>query len=265
MTMKYSLYHRIVGNVRGHCLALLLITTAIFAWPIILLGRRYPKVHKLYHPVLFFLGETIVGDYFLFYHSSLLDELHQIRKEKGQPLTIVEIGPGNGTNLDYYPSDTNLIIIEKNQEYTKKFQEKLKKFHPKIKVVKEIMSDVTDLTPDDIADSSADIVVGTRIFCCIRKDLLTGEQIKRILKPDGKFFSLEFVQREPSTQDWKEKILRSVFRPLFTFVGCRINIQLPQAIFLKKLGFDVSRMKTVDCPCLPTYFSTVTYGVAVNS
>ena len=53
----------------------------------------------------------------------------------------------------------------------------------------------------------------------------------------------------------------------FVAMVCRVGTQLTQSnqTVLQKPGFDVSAMKTVNCPRLLTYFSTTTYNVAINS
>ena len=264
--MKDTLYHRICGNLRGSAVIAWFVLVAIFGWPLVLLSEVSLKVRAKFYWSFFSIFENFIGDYFYFYYSSLLEELHQIRQKKGEPLTIVEIGPGPWANFAYYPSDSNIILIERNEKFMPFIKENLEKY-PKMKLVKVIIADVTTLTPDDIADNSADIVVGTHIFCCIQNDLASGHQIKRILRPGGKFYSLEIVQRDPRTQGYVERVQRALFRPFYRFLamGCRLGTQLPQSNFLKDLGFDVSSMKTINCPCLPTYFSTTNYGVAINS
>ena len=265
--MKDTVYHRICGTLRGTWALTLFFLVAVFAWPLVLLAKVSQKFNSIFYLVFFFVAEKILGEYFSFYNSSLLEELHQVRHKKGKPLTIVEIGPGTGANLAYYPSDSNIIIIERNKNFLPIIEDNIKKNYPKMKLLKAIISDVTAVTSNDIADDSADIVVGTHIFCCIQNDLATGRQIKRILKPGGKFYSLEVVQRDPSTQGYIERVQRVLFRPFFRFVamGCRAGTQLPQSDFLKDLGFDVTALKTIDCPCLPTYLSTTTFGAAINS
>lgn len=189
-----------------------------------------------------------------------------MRREKGKPLTIVEIGPGNGCNLLFYPKDTELITIEKNECLQAALEDKLDKRFPQIKLIKSITGDVTKITDDDIPDNSVDIVVATHALCCIQNDVPTIKQIHRILKKGGKFFSLEIVQRLSDQQGFIEKALRKCFRPFFRFalLGCRCGTQFPQGIILQKMGFDVSQMKTSDCPDLPLFFATTSYGIAVK-
>ena len=265
--MKDSLYYRIDGKIRGTGFMVVFFLAATLGFPFVLLSKVSDSIRRKFYSLVFELALGLIDEYFSYYNANLLEELHQIRKAKGQPLTIVEIGPGPATNLPYFPADTNLIIIEKNAMFKPFIESTMQKDYPQMKLVKSVMSDVTIITSQDIPDSSVDFVVGTHIFCCIQNDLGTAKQIKRILKPGGKFFSLEIVQRDPSTQSWMERILRTVYPPFYRFVvhGCGLGTQRSQAIFLEKLGFDVSGMKTVECPCLPTYLSTTTYGVAVNS
>lgn len=264
--MVDTLKRRIIGKLRGNAGLLFLISNSIFAWPIVLLVKSYPKWSAYYYSMLFRVCGFLFDDVLSYYNSSLCEELHEIRRKKGQPLDILEIGPGHGANLPFFPADTQITIIEKKGKFVKMFEDEVKSKYPKMKLVKALEADVTKLTSNEVPDASFDLIIGTHVFCCIQNDNATGQFVKRVLRPGGKFFSLEIVQREPSTQSYAERLFRYIVRPLFRFISfnCQLGTQLPQSILLAKMGFDVKDMKTVDCPCLPTWFATTTYGVAVK-
>lgn len=252
-------------RVRGYLLYLVFVATSFYFWPLIILAKLNENFASFYYSTILKIIFSI--DFgFSYYYPTLFEQLYQLRQQKGQPLTIVEIGPGTGINLNYYPPDTNLITIEKNEPLESVVEDKLHTKFQRMKLVKAIVCDVTKLSPDDIADGSIDIVVGTHVLCCIQNDVGTIKQVKRILKPGGKFFTLEIVQRHPSEQGVIERVIRTSLRPFFRLVtlGCRVGTQLPQSTVLHEMGFDVTKVKTLDCPVVPIYFSTTTFGVAVK-
>lgn len=112
------------------------------------------------------------------------------KKLKG---TILEIGPGTGINLPYYPKNIKWVGIEPNKEmhkYIKKKSEKLK-----IKV--EIKNLKAEKIP--LKNSSADYVISTLVLCSVDSQEKTLSEIKRVLKKDGKFIFIEHVADKPLT------------------------------------------------------------------
>lgn len=262
--MAGSLLKRMKISALGYSLYFVVLLASIYFWPLVLLAKYNGQFREFYYSCIYKIlsKNPSLGHYY----PSLFEPLHEERREKGKPLRIVEIGPGNGGNLMFYPADSELITVEQNECLEAALEEKLEKKFPQMKLVKCIIGDVTKLTSHDIPDNSVDIVVLTHALCCIQNDIPTIKQVHRILKRGGKLFTLEIVQRLSQQQSFIEIALRKCFRPFFRFalLGCRVGTQLPQAIILERMGFDVSQLKTVDCPDLPIYFATTTYGVAVK-
>ncbi len=101
--------------------------------------------------------------------------------------TILEIGPGAGVNLGYYSPGMRWIGIEPNpymQAYLRKEAEKL-----------GLQVDLRTAVGErlDVADRSVDAVVGTLVLCSVSDVARVLKEIRRVLKPGGRFVFIEHV------------------------------------------------------------------------
>ncbi len=128
--------------------------------------------------------------------------------------TIVEIGPGTGTNLKYYDKNITWIGIEPNT-YA----------HPYIEKEAErqgvnnyrILSLTAQALP--LARDSVDAVVSTLVLCTVPDQPLALAEIRRVLKPGGKFVFMEHVAAPQGTF---MRALQRFLRPAWKIVadGC---------------------------------------------
>src|SRR5260370_11728267 len=90
--------------------------------------------------------------------------------------TVVEIGPGTGTNFRYYPRGVRWIGVEPNPY-----------MHPYLRRAGNaagIEVDVRQHHAENIglANGSADVVVTTAILCSVRDQVRALQEIRRVLK-----------------------------------------------------------------------------------
>ncbi len=141
---------------------------------------------------------------------------------------VLEIGPGTGANLGYYPSGTRLIGIEPNpymHDYLRREAERLSREI-------EIRNGAAERL--DVADASVDAVVSTLVLCSVRDQAATLAEVLRVLRPGGRFVFLEHVAAPQGT--WRRAVQRAV-RPLWGVLGdgCRPNRETWRAI--EQAGF----------------------------
>ena len=122
--------------------------------------------------------------------------------------TIVEIGPGTGTNLRYYPRGVRWIGVEPNPY-----------MHPYLRhagTAAGIDVDVRENGAETmgLADRSADVVVTTAVLCSVHDQAKTLQEIRRVLKPGGRLVFLEHVAAGRTTS------LRKVQRLVRPFWRC---------------------------------------------
>jgi ubiquinone/menaquinone biosynthesis C-methylase UbiE len=142
---------------------------------------------------------------------------------------VLEIGPGTGPNLSYYPRDIHWIGIEPNPF-----------MHPYLKQKAERLGLDIDLCTGtaehlDVEDNSMDAVVSTLVLFSVDNLATVLQEVLRVLKPGGRFFFLEHVAAPQGT--WLRRIQHWI-QPLWTIIGdgCHPERETWQA--LENAGFE---------------------------
>ncbi len=171
------------------------------------------------------------------------------------PTTIVEIGPGAGANFRYYPKNTTVIAIEPNAA-----------MHPHLrsKAGRHLIHlDLRGLNGErmDLPDSCVSAVVGTLVLCSVKDPDQVLSEVRRILRPKGRYIFLEHVAAVHDTpmRSFQEYLKRPWHR---LFDGCHLNRNTHTAISnagFSRVDMDCFKIKT---PFLP--FAPHIFGVAVN-
>eukprot|EP00092_Neocalanus_flemingeri_P091815 GFUD01116493.1.p1 GENE.GFUD01116493.1~~GFUD01116493.1.p1 ORF type:complete len:268 (+),score=82.37 GFUD01116493.1:28-804(+) len=174
----------------------------------------------------------------------LFKELNDMNK--GEQISILEIGAGPGANFKYFDREAVVQTVEPNLHFAKYFDENRSKF-PKldIKDIKEGFGE--DLSAAGIADASVDAVVMTLVLCSVQDQLKCLEEIKRVLKPGGKFFYIEHIIGEEGS------IIRTVHKLLmiggfwpFMADGCCTDRATDKV--METAGFGKLEQKKYDLP-----------------
>lgn len=153
--------------------------------------------------------------------------------------TIVEIGPGTGANLRYLPTGIKWIGIEPNPA-----------MHPHLRAENAKYGHVAEFRTSsaekmDIPDSSVDCVVATWVLCSVEDQGRVLSEIRRILRPGGRYLFLEHVAaRERS---WR-RLAQRLARPFSVwFCGrCRPDRLTDKAI--QSAGFSNVTIERIDLP-----------------
>ncbi|RZT91754.1 methyltransferase family protein [Ancylomarina subtilis] len=145
------------------------------------------------------------------------------------PDTVVEIGSGTGENLRYLRKGTHLIAIEPNEH----MHGSLKKTAEKYGISLEIRSLIGEAI--DLDDESCEFVVSTLVLCTVKDLDQCLKQVKRILKPSGKFVFIEHVKaRENSVLAMIQNLLHRPWH--YCFEGCHTNRDIQP--FIESAGFS---------------------------
>jgi len=172
----------------------------------------------------------------LFAHGLALgdDAQHQLYGDRKRALfadltgTVVEIGPGTGINLPYLPRGIRWIGIEPNPH-----------MHPFIREAAteqgiDIELRAASASDTGLPDTSADAVISTLVLCSVPNLDAALAEIKRILKPGGRFLFIEHVAAPDDS--WLRTLQRGI-RPLWKPLadGCRPDRKTAYAI--EQAGF----------------------------
>lgn len=170
------------------------------------------------------------------------------------PLDVVEIGPGAGANMRYYQSGTRVVAIEPNPRMHPFLRRRARR-HGLDLDIRTIHGEAVDLPHE-----SAAVVVATLVLCSVADPRRVIAEIRRILKPGGKFIFLEHVAAPPHSLlgHWQ----RWLHRPWhYLSEGCHLH--RPTHLLVAEAGFHQVEM---DCfmlsPALP--FRPHIYGTAIR-
>ncbi len=108
--------------------------------------------------------------------------------------TVLEIGPGPGTNMMYYPKEIELLLLEPNPFMHSYLRNQADAHGLKV--------DIRSTKGEQMVvhDRSVDFVVGTQVMCSVSNQLVVVAEILRALKPGGKFLFIEHVAAARGTR-----------------------------------------------------------------
>lgn len=164
--------------------------------------------------------------------DSVQDRLYGTRKRRllsDLDGDVLEIGPGTGVNLPYYPDGTRWTGLEPNPHMHDYAREKAKAQGCSVELHTGSAEDI------DLLDASVDAVVSTLVLCSVDDLPRALAEIRRVLRPGGRFVFLEHVAGpEGSARRRAQRLARPVWRPVAD--GCRPDRDTGAAI--KRVGFD---------------------------
>ncbi len=142
---------------------------------------------------------------------------------------ILEIGPGTGPNLAYYPSDVRWLGIEPNPAMYPYLQREAKR----LGMTFELRDGHAEQL--DAADNSMDAVVGTLVFCSVHDQQKALQEVLRVLKPGGRYV---FIEHVAAPRDTGQRRVQNLTSPLYQLTGdgCHPNRETWTAI--ENAGFD---------------------------
>ena len=161
------------------------------------------------------------------------------QRERIVPLAegrVLEIGFGTGLNLPFYTADKVDILwgLEPSQEMRELARKKLGATAIDVEFIKAPAEDVP------LETGSVDTVLLTYTLCTIPDACLALEEMRRVLKPDGKLLFCEHgLAPHEGVRKWQNRLNPTWKR----FVGgCNINRPIPDLI--EKAGFSIQTMDT---------------------
>ena len=170
------------------------------------------------------------------------------------PPTVVELGAGVGANMRYLPVDARLIAIEPNPY----MHTRLRRAASSLGVDLEIRRVVGERI--DLPEASADAVISSLVLCSVRDPAAVLAEIRRVLRPGGRFsFAEHVVAKRGTPTRWTQRILR---RPwAWIFEGCSCERDLASVI--QAAGFTSVELNhyRIHSPLLP--FNTHIAGTAI--
>ncbi len=153
---------------------------------------------------------------------------------------VLEIGAGTGANVPHYPASVSrLVLSEPDPPMRAKLSARAERAGRRGRI--EISSASASALP--FPDGSFDVVVSTLVLCSVSDLDATLGEVRRVLRPTGRFVYLEHVAAEPHSsrlrfQTWIEPVWRKLAG------NCHLTRRTGEAI--RRAGFDVERETAAD-------------------
>lgn len=144
------------------------------------------------------------------------------------PGRIVEIGPGRGDNFARYPAGTHVVAFEPNHA----MHEALRAAAGRHDIELELRAG--DASSMDLPDGSEDVVVSTIVLCSVGDPRPAVAEVRRVLRPGGRFVFVEHVGAPAGTR--RRRVQRLLRRP-WRFVGDGCDLTNDAAAALEEAGF----------------------------
>jgi SAM-dependent methyltransferase len=189
--------------------------------------------------------------------DTYMDRVYGSRKRKlftGLPAEVVEIGAGAGANMRYYKAGSRVVAIEPNPMMHPYLRRSAGR-HGVDLDIRAIQGEAIDLP-----NESAAAVVSTLVLCSVTDPQRVISEIRRILKPGGKFIFLEHVAAPEGSllARWQQWLHRPWH---YLSEGCHLHRSSHRLV--AEAGF---RQVEMDCfnldPALP--FRPHIFGTAIR-
>jgi SAM-dependent methyltransferase len=208
--------------------------------------RRADRVHgsglsaRLYDPFLWW-GEK----------SGLSRKRERLLSEaKGE---VLELGAGTGLNLAHYPSGLRRLVLSEPEEHKAAL---LLKRADRLGLEAEFVRASAEALPFE--DDSFDTVVATLVFCTVGDPETAISQVRRVLRPDGRWLLIEHVR---SDRPAIGRIQDRLARPWAAIAdGCQCNRRTLELI--EAGGFEIELTSVADKALMPPVARPIVAGVA---
>ena len=116
------------------------------------------------------------------------------------PPVIVELGPGAGANFRYLPAGTRLIAVEPNRRMHDALRRRAEQCR--------IDLDLRELEGEalDLPSASVDFVFTSLVLCSVAKPQQVVSEVRRVLRPEGRFACIEHVAAPEGSGDRKSVV-----------------------------------------------------------
>lgn len=145
------------------------------------------------------------------------------------PPTVLDLGAGSGASMRYLQRGSKVIAVEPNP-HMHGFLARRAAAHG---LAIDIHAAGGEAMP--LEDASVDAVICSLVLCTVPDPEATAREVRRVLRPGGRFICIEHVADPPDT--WVGRIQRWVFRPWrWFFEGCHTHRDTEQT--LRAAGFS---------------------------
>ncbi len=164
-------------------------------------------------------------------YGPAIDRLFEDRKRKLLGVvsgTVLEIGPGVGSNLRYLPRDGKWIGVEPNRFMHPYLRATLTEVGLKGTILDDCAENLT--LPTD----SIDTVICTLVLCSVNDPMASLREAFRVMKPGGRFVFIEHIPGGEGS--WLRRVQRVVW-PIWYVFGDGCCLKRDAVSYIKAAGF----------------------------
>ena len=168
--------------------------------------------------------------------------------------TVLEIGGGTGANLAHYrPAVTSLSITEPDASMLKRLERHVSAQAPSTMVLRAPAEDLP------FEDDAFDVVVSTLVLCGVDDQARAVREIRRVLRPGGRFLFLEHVRAADPAAARKQDRMNWLNRAV---VCCDCN--RPTLDTIEGAGLRVTALEHTELPKAPSFVRPAIVGSAIS-
>jgi ubiquinone/menaquinone biosynthesis C-methylase UbiE len=150
--------------------------------------------------------------------------------------SVLEIGAGTGLNVPYYPTKVSrLVLAEPDPHMRRRLAARVAEAH---RDGAEILDATADHLP--MAGATFDAVVATLVLCSVPRVDAALAEIRRVLKPGGRFVFLEHVAAEglPRRLRWQR-----IVEPFWKRISGNCHLTRRTEAAIAGAGFTFAEIK----------------------
>lgn len=167
---------------------------------------------------------------------------------------IAEIGAGNGPTFRYLEPGTVVHGIEPNPYFHRRLAQEARRRRLEL-VLHPVGAEQVDLP-----DASVDAVISSLVLCTVDDPASVVAEVRRILRPGGRFVFLEHVGARPGSA--VRRVQEAVFRPWrWVFEGCHTTRDTARTI--REAGFASVEIREIRMATPFVPIRTQIAGVAI--
>jgi len=168
---------------------------------------------------------------------------------------VLEIGAGTGRSFPHYGGIDELVGVEPSEPMRKRARRRADALGLQV----TLHDAPAEALPFE--DESFDTVVTLAVLCTVGDPLRALAEIRRVLRPGGRFVFLEHVRSdEPKLAHWQDRLDRPWG---WVAGGCHPNRDTLAAI--EAAGFDIVEVEQRDLPDIPRLVKPNVLGYATRS
>lgn len=166
---------------------------------------------------------------------------------------VLEIGIGSGLNLPHYPDHiTELQATEPNPGMQRRLERRAAQLSRRCQ---RLDADGRTLP---VEDASIDTVVTTLVLCSVADRVALLSEIRRVLKPDGRYLFLEHgLSPDPRVARWQHRL-----NPVQRVIGAGCELTYDAHAALPLGGLRADRLSHEYLPHVPRVLGYLHRGVA---